>query len=128
MLFRCVDFDVRAMRLCDPMYHGVYILWALLPFTLLSLSAWAVLKKVARIQGREDARQYFQQFLYTLVCLVLSILFDQYCLDSVLELTGGMLDDSLARWFIYPAMLVLLGALPLGKRAQTPKSPRFVYS
>ena len=78
------------------MYHGVYVLWALLPLILLSLSVWAVIKRWAKIPGRENAQRYFQQFIYSVICLILAIMFDQYMLEGILDtLFAGMIDEEL---------------------------------
>src|SRR6187402_1894739 len=109
-----------------PMYHGVYILWALLPFTLLCLSVWAVMKRWFKIPGREDAGRYFAQFIFSLICLIVSIIFDQFFLeDLVTVLSAGMFDVALARWLLFPALLVLFASFPMKKKQKTPAQQRF---
>ena len=111
------------------MYHGVYILWALLPFTLFCLAMWAVMKKWFKIAGREDPKQYFNQAVYSLMCMIAAILFDQYCLEEIVNaVTMGMLDVDMVRFLLYPFVLLIGAALPVGKSVRTPPPSKFVFS
>lgn len=110
------------------MYHGVYILWALLPFVLFCLSLWAVLKRWFKVPGRENAKQYFSQAMYSAVCLVVAILFDQYCLEDLVNMvTMGMVDIALARFLLYPFVLLMGSVIPVGGPKSPPPS-KFVFS
>lgn len=111
------------------MYHGIYFFWGLLPFCLLCLSFWAVLKKWFRVHGREDGRNYFLQFVFCAICLALAIIFDQYALEGLVDaVSGGMFDAALPRFFLYPTVLLLGAHLPNGKKQKPTASSKFVFS
>lgn len=111
------------------MYHGIYFVWGLLPFCFLCLYVWAIMKPWFRVPGRENPRQYFSQFLYTAICLALTIVFDQYYLESVFDtLFAGMFDISIARFLLYPFFLLLGAALPSGPKERKPtRQERFSW-
>ncbi len=89
------------------MFHSVYILWALLPLSFLLLAGWAISKRFFGVSGREYPSRYLSQCLFCSVALAIAIYLDQYLLeDAVDALTDGMLDVTIARWLLFPGILV----------------------
>lgn len=89
------------------MFHAVYVIWALLPLVFLVLAGWAFSKRFFGVSGREYPSSYLSQFFFCLVAFVVSIYLDQYVLEDAVEaLTAGMLDIIIARWLLFPGILV----------------------
>lgn len=89
------------------MFHAVYVIWALLPLAFLLLTCWAVSKRFFGVSGREYPRSYLSQFFFCSTAFVVAIYLDQYFLEEAVEaLTAGMLDIIIARWLLFPGILV----------------------
>ena len=91
------------------MFRILYILWLLLPLSFFLLALWAVVKPALGVSGRENAKQYSLQGFYCALGLALAIAIDQASwFEGAIEmLSFGWLDISVARWLLYPALLVL---------------------
>jgi hypothetical protein len=58
-----------------------------------------------------------------------TIFIDQYFLEDIVTMiTAGMLDVSIARFILYPFVLVLGAAVPVGGKQPEPTRGRFVFS
>jgi len=84
----------------------IYFLWALLPLVLLLIAIHAGYKKVMKIPRREDGWDYFIQFLFCSAILVMSIFFDIYVFEILVQsYWGSYLHVQVYRWLIYPLLL-----------------------
>ena len=92
------------------MFHTVYIIWALLPLALISLTVWAVVKPWFGVRGREDSKDYFKQALFATLAFGLAIGIDQAFLNPFIESFAAEGDDTatIAHWLLYPAVLLVL--------------------
>lgn len=89
------------------MFSWLYAVWALLPLTFLLLTIWGASKKVFKVHGREYTGSYLNQFVYTSFALAISIYLDQTVLESLFDAIAiDLIDISIARWLLYPAVLV----------------------
>ena len=102
--------STRSHNAPKQMFHPVYLLWFLLPLFLLGLAAWAVMKPLFGVPGKEDASDYFKQGMFALFAFVIAIFLDRLSFDEVLL---SFTEDSQAvvnivHWLLYPAVLLAL--------------------
>ena len=95
------------------MFHPVYLIWFLLPLSLLGLAGWAVAKPLFGVPGKEDAADYFKQGLFALAAFAIAIFLDRLSFDDLLL---SFTEDSQAavnivHWLLYPAVLLALANL-----------------
>ena len=94
------------------MREFLYFFWFLLPLAFLLMAIWAVIKRFAKVPGREYAKEYLNQAMFCGIALGISIWIDQTVFESVVESTNGeWLDIGVARWLLYPGVLLLMGYL-----------------
>ena len=92
------------------MPNFIYVIWSLLPLAFLLLAAWALIKRIAKIPGREFGVNYLAQALFCAIGLAAAIYIDQTeWFEDVLEkFSFGSFDLSVARILLYPAVLLLI--------------------
>ena len=90
------------------MSNLIYILWALLPFTLFIFGINASLKKASKLGGKENIKDYFEQATYAFVILLFAIGFDKIFFGKACEYFGiyGQV-RILIGWLIYPIFIWL---------------------
>lgn len=86
----------------------LYILWILLPLTFYLMAIWALVKPWFGFRGRENVKQYCVQGTYCTLGLLLAIAIDTSdWFEKLVEVVSmGLLDISVARWLLYPGILV----------------------
>lgn len=88
--------------------HSVYILWILLPVWYLLYGIWAYAKRFGRRPVKEHPEEYFIPGFYTAAALALAIWIDQTVYeDFVNTVTMGFVDVVIARWLLYPGILLI---------------------
>lgn len=92
------------------MFHAIYVIWFLLPLLLLGLAAWAVLKPVFGVSGREDSGDYLKQGLFCLVGFGIALLIDSYSFDEFLLMMSADSQQAvqIVHWLLYPAVLLVM--------------------
>lgn len=100
----------------------IYIVWALLPFSLLIFAINASLKKASKLGGRENIRDYLEQAGYATFVLLLAIGFDKFFFRNACEYFGiyGQA-QVLIGWLIYPIFLWLAVSLEKSFRGKKEK-------
>ena len=89
-----------------------YFVWILLPLALGLLTAWAQMKKSFKMSGQEDPRDYLKQFIFVLVGFLAAVGLDKVSSDWLYEnIPLEEVDIDIARWLIYPALLVAMSYL-----------------
>jgi hypothetical protein len=92
--------------------HWIYYIWILLPLVFLLLSLRAVYRRVAGIPRRESPVFFLAQAAFCFVALGLTWWIDTTIFPSIVDVISfGMFDVDVARWVLYPAVLVLLAYL-----------------
>ena len=88
----------------------LYILWLLLPLSFFLLAFWGLVKPYFNVYGKENVRLYMGQAVFCSVGLVIAILIDksEWFADLVERLSVGMLDINVARWLLYPGVLLAM--------------------
>ena len=90
------------------MYSAIYLIWGLLPLSLILLALWGMVKQVAKQRGREYTLDTLKQAFYCLVVLFIAIWLDQRYLKELIETyLAGDLASGVPRLLIYPALLFL---------------------
>ncbi len=95
----------------------IYIIWGLVPLSLLLLTISAVLKKIKKTENKDHPLFYFKQFIFTLIILVITIVLDSSLFYSLFEKDGAVFyisDDVLLKvlnFFLYPLMLLIAASL-----------------
>ena len=89
------------------MFQGVYLIWMILPFMLVCLTCWAVLKPVFGTPGREYAMDYFKQAVFCIILLVLSIWIDQHFVVTVIDENDATSMNIVLHWMLYPLVLLI---------------------
>lgn len=91
------------------MDRAAYFVWILLPLALGLLTAWAQMKRSFKMPGQEDPKDYLRQFLFVLIGFVLALAIDKTSADWLYEnIPVEEVDIDIARWLIYPALLVAM--------------------
>lgn len=96
------------------MFHGSYLVWALLPVGLWLLTIWAFVKPVFGVSGREDGRDYLRQAVFVLIGFIVALYFDQNAVDALLDATPAGDIESLrmvSHWLLYPVILVMMASI-----------------
>ena len=89
-----------------------YFVWSLLPIALLFWTIKAVWKKTFKMSGREYPKERFSQLVFCTICFVIAIALDKWFLASFLDtIRIEFFDTRIARWLIYPAILVFGGSI-----------------
>ena len=90
------------------------------------MALWAYLEKVSNKQKIENPGDFFKQGFFVLVCALVSVLIDQFALESIVETILGD-TQSLALWqvLLLPAVLYI-AAISIGpsKAIFISKAPR----
>jgi hypothetical protein len=93
-------------------FHSVYLLWVLLPLSFVVFGILGYLKRYGRRRIREHPREYFSQAVFTGVGLVIAVFIDQTVFESIIySLTTGLIEPTIPRWLLYPAVLLLMAYL-----------------
>ncbi len=111
------------------MFHGVYIIWFLLPLALLLLTGWALIKPFFGVAGREYAGDYFKQALFCLIGFFIALGIDMLSFDDfLLQLSGESKDAvQIVHWILYPVVLLVLAYLHrLYQKARGQDPNRFI--
>lgn len=107
------------------MFSILYVFWFLFPLTFFFLWIWSVLKPLFKVPGREDSKSYFSQFVFCLVGFWIAIAIDQTenFANLVDSLSYGMLDLKVARFLLYPVVLVLMAYIQklFSKKKEEPR-------
>jgi len=92
------------------MFNIVYLIWFLLPLAFFILWIWSLAKPYLKIPGREHTGNYFMQGVFCVVGLIISIVIDRTeVFENLLEsFSYEKLDLRIARWLLYPVVLVVL--------------------
>lgn len=101
---------------------ALYIIWGLIPISLLLMTLYALYKKVFKRPGREYVSDYFKQVLYSSLGLAVAILFERTVFEGLFM--SIIPDENIMmafRWMIYPAVL-LVGAYVI----PTPKTKKVI--
>jgi len=87
----------------------LYLIWGILPFCLLMMTIWALLKPLLRVPGKENAFGNFKVFLFTAVVMAISVFAHQRqeTTDLVEFVTFGLAPYEVASFFIYPFFLLI---------------------
>jgi len=95
------------------MFHTVYIVWFLLPLSLLLLTGWALIKPIFGVAGKEYAKDYFKVAMFTLIGFFIALGIDKLSFDDfVLQLSGESADAvKIVHWILYPVVLVVMAYL-----------------
>ena len=95
------------------MFQGVYIIWGLLPFALVALTFWALVKPLIGIVGREHPTDYFRQALFCCIGLALALWIDQTFFGAIVETNDFDPTDLtiVAHWLLYPIVLLVMSYL-----------------
>ncbi len=97
----------------------------LVPLFFFLFGTWAWIKRVLKKSGKEYPREYYRQAFFTGVGLAIAIFIDKNFLEDLLAtLTFGMVDVMIARWLLYPAILVGLAYLSGMMKAKVPEAPK----
>jgi len=89
--------------------QAVYVIWALLPLTLMFFGIRSYVRLRLKQGPREDPKDYFFQAGFCWMALFLSVGIDTLGFNALVDLvTAGTLDAGFVRWLIYPAVLLLL--------------------
>ncbi len=90
-------------------FHSVYILWLLLPTWFFLYGIWAFGKRFGKRPIREHPEEYFIPGLFTGAGLLVAIWLDQTIYEELVNtVTMGMVDVIIARWLLYPAILLVM--------------------
>ncbi|MCB0323144.1 MAG: hypothetical protein KDD69_06200 [Bdellovibrionales bacterium] len=111
----------------------LYLIWLLLPLTFIGLALWAIAKPLFGVQGYESPKSYLGQALYCGFALAIAIGIDQtdFFVSAVESLSMGMLDIAVARWLLYPAVLLVLAygqKIVRGESSKRTLPTRFIYN
>ncbi len=104
----------------------LYIIWFLFPLAFFVMALWAGLEKVSNRQKKENPGDFLKQGTFVLVCVLISILLDQFALDSVMQtVIGDYLPLGFLQVMLLPVVLYI-GAKVLGptKSILISKAPR----
>lgn len=89
------------------MDRAAYFIWLLLPLALGLLCLWSQAKRSFKMQGQEDPKDYFKQFLFVVVGYALALGIDKGFGESALDAFPDQEENiGIARWLIYPAILL----------------------
>jgi len=92
------------------MYSPIYLIWGLLPLSLILLALWGVVKQISKQRGREYTGDTIKQAAYCLIVLFVAIWLDRNYVQAFVESQlEGDLASGIPRLLLYPALL-LLGA------------------
>ena len=61
----------------------LYLLWFLLPTFFFGIALWSKLEQLSNKHKRENAGDFFRQGIFVSVCVLLSMLIDQYVLEGI---------------------------------------------
>lgn len=87
----------------------MYLIWGILPFCLLMMTIWSLLKPLLKVKGNDSPMYYFKGFLFTSVVMVISVFIHKQSATSDLVdyVSFGHVQLDLVAIFIYPLFLVI---------------------
>jgi hypothetical protein len=89
-----------------------YVLWSLLPISLILLTLWAVFKKWFGVAGREYAGEYASSAFFALIIYALAVFLSKRYYEDLADLTGiSDWDPGCLHFLIYPALLLLFAKI-----------------
>ena len=88
----------------------IYIVWGVVPFTLLMMTLYSVAKPALKISGKENTRNYAMQFFFTALALGLTIYIDtsEWYGYYMQYISTHYIDITPARFLLYPLVLLLM--------------------
>lgn len=86
---------------------ATYITWSLLPLCLFLLAGWAVCKKIFKMHGKEDGKEYAKQGFYCSVILAVAIPLEQSLSAGLFLTLLGPTEAKIVSWLVYPALLLV---------------------
>lgn len=91
----------------------LHILWALLPLCFIGLYIWSFLRPYFKMHGKEDSKLYLSQGIFCSIGWAVAVLIDrsEWFPGLIESLSWGMLDLSVARWLLYPAVLLAMASV-----------------
>ena len=90
----------------------IYFIWALLPCFLFFIWARACFQQASKARFQEEPKDYFSPAVFSLVAMLLAIWIDKSMLDRLIALVPFIeINDLVARWLLYPAILLLMAAV-----------------
>ena len=104
----------------------LYVIWILIPLFFFGLALWSLLEKWGGTPRKENPGDFFKQGLFVSLCVILSILIDQFALEPVVEAAiGDLLPLGLFQVLLLPVVLYLM-ALVIGpsEMIRITKAPR----
>lgn len=94
------------------MFQGIYVIWLLVPLFFVYSSLRAAIRKSLKRPGREYPGEFLNQAVFTAIALGVAIGIDQTVFEDIITLVGfDLVNVNVARWLLYPAVLVLLAYL-----------------
>lgn len=94
------------------MFQGIYVVWLLVPVFFVYASLRAAIRRWMKRPGREYPGEFFSQAVFTAIGLGIAIGIDQTVFEEFISLVSfDLVNVSVARWLLYPAVLVLLAHL-----------------
>ena len=68
------------------MTKALYIVWFLFPLFFFGIALWSKLEEVSTKKAkRENPGDFLQQGLFVLACVIVSVLIDQFVLESIVS-------------------------------------------
>lgn len=90
----------------------IYYIWILLPLAFIFLTFRAYFRKWTGDQKRENPKVLLSQAIFCSIALVLTRVIDNTIFPSIIEMISfEMFDVEIARWVLYPVILVALAYL-----------------
>jgi hypothetical protein len=107
------------------MFSKYFIVWSVIPFSLLSLSFLGVIKSRTGRRQAEPVRFYFRQFVFSFVILFLA---DFLILSSLYEGIESVfliiLPEGFLAWVVYPVLLLIAAIIFPGEPPPSDKRLR----
>lgn|GEM_PF-1545385 len=96
------------------MRTALYVIWFLIPAAFFIMALWSSLEKIGGKKKQEHPGDFLKQGVFVLVCVLISILLDQFVVESLVEsLLGDYVPLVFVQIMVLPLVLYL-GALAVG--------------
>ena len=67
------------------MHILLYVIWFLLPLFFFIIALWAKLEQLSDRPKRQNPGDFFRQGVFVLVCVLISVVIDQYLLAALVD-------------------------------------------
>ena len=103
----------------------LYLLWFLLPAFFFGIALWSKLEQFSNKHKRENAGDFFRQGIFVSVCVLLSVLIDQYALGGIVtSLSPDFIPLGFYQVLLLPLVLYLAAMLVGPSKAVTASKSR----